>query len=628
MIPSRVKRKPPPAISIAERFPSPDPSDPFAPLWVLRSRIASQQDRQYSIETQATQRLSPEYRLCEVRDGDSSGTESDTTVPHVRFKPVRRPSHGRSVRQPSHGRQNSQRFARILVQKTTLDDATTANKEDYKHIRKAFISRPVVSVVLQESKEKRLVPMRDCPVYGTAGPGSQSLDTYDACDSGHLRHSQSFDTSRANSSRKQSLSSSISAPSNFLRKRRVSIKPAVASSVLSDSSYVNISTPSPAPSYDHSVEDAFTSPRPAPSPPSTPPFLAGDCNSSCNGTGSLSQSEWAIPPLSQLSHAASLSMFTENGDRIPFGSIFAQHRTIVIFIRHFWCPLCQDYMSSLSSLVKPEMLQSNKDSIQEVQLVVISNGAHAMIGKYRKIFQLPFNMYTDPSLAIYTALGMGRDKGGHAREHGRRHHGSISDGLAMSAHGYTEEQETSGDEDYVKHGLVGGIAMVVVRAFKVGMPVWEKGGDIGQLGGEFVFGPGLRCSYAHRMQNTKGHAPIRDVLKAAGVVLPSLQPHQESWKVHAKRSANQSFRRLSVRRNSTSKNGTLRRDSLSDALAARRASEQWMDNRQKSLELLRERKNRRRGHDCTVGLYESTSSGVSGLSDEFTTDERFGDSTG
>ena len=137
----------------------------------------------------------------------------------------------------------------------------------------------------------------------------------------------------------------------------------------------------------------------------------------------------------------------------------------------------------------------------------------------------------------------------------------------------------------------------------------------------------LTCSYAHRMQNTKGHAPIRDVLKAAGVIFPSLQPHQEGWKVHTKRSVNQSIRRLSVRRNSTSKNGTLRQDSL-DTLAARRTSEQcWMDNRQKSLELLRERKNRRRGHCCTVGLYQSTGSGVSGHSDEFTTDERFEDST-
>jgi hypothetical protein len=484
MIPSRVKRKPPPAISVAERFPLPDPSDPFAPLWVLRSRISSQQDRHHSIElsqpTQSTQRLSPEYHLCDIGDGGSSGTESDTTVPHVRFKAVRR---------LSHGRQNSQnRFARFLAQKnTTLDDSNAANKADYKHIRKAFISRPVVSMVHQEFEEKHLVPMSDYPVYKTAGPIPESLNTYYASDSGRLRHLQSFDTGRAKSSRKQLISSSISAPANFLKKRRVSVKPALASSVLSDSSYVSISTPSPAPSYDHSVEDAFTSPRPAPRPPSISTFLAVDCDGNCDRAGPPSQSEWAIPYFSQLSHAASLSIFTESGDRILFGSIFAQHRTIVIFIRHFWCPLCQDYMSSLSSLVKPEMLRSNKDSIQEVQLVVISNGAHAMIGKYRKIFQLPFDMYTDPSLAIYTALGMGRDKGG---EHGRHHHGSISDGLALGAHEYTEEQETSGDRDYVKHGLIGGIAMVVVRAFKVGMPVWEKGGDIGQLGGEFVFGPG------------------------------------------------------------------------------------------------------------------------------------------
>ena len=44
--------------------------------------------------------------------------------------------------------------------------------------------------------------------------------------------------------------------------------------------------------------------------------------------------------------------------------------------------------------------------------------------------------------------------------------------------------------EYIRHGLVGGIAMVVRNALRVGMPVWEKGGDAHQLGGEFVFGPG------------------------------------------------------------------------------------------------------------------------------------------
>ena len=43
---------------------------------------------------------------------------------------------------------------------------------------------------------------------------------------------------------------------------------------------------------------------------------------------------------------------------------------------------------------------------------------------------------------------------------------------------------------YVRHGAVSGLAMVVAHALRVGMPVWERGGDASQLGGEFVLGPG------------------------------------------------------------------------------------------------------------------------------------------
>src|SRR5271168_583010 len=31
----------------------------------------------------------------------------------------------------------------------------------------------------------------------------------------------------------------------------------------------------------------------------------------------------------------------------------------------------------------------------------------------------------------------------------------------------------------------------------------------------------LTCTYAHRMQTTKGHAPIQDVLQAAGISAPN-----------------------------------------------------------------------------------------------------------
>jgi hypothetical protein len=48
---------------------------------------------------------------------------------------------------------------------------------------------------------------------------------------------------------------------------------------------------------------------------------------------------------------------------------------------------------------------------------------------------------------------------------------------------------------YVRHGAVSGLAMVVAHALRVGMPVWERGGDASQLGGEFVLGPGYVYSF-------------------------------------------------------------------------------------------------------------------------------------
>ncbi|KAF9048558.1 AhpC/TSA antioxidant enzyme-domain-containing protein, partial [Panaeolus papilionaceus] len=243
-------------------------------------------------------------------------------------------------------------------------------------------------------------------------------------------------------------------------------------------------------------DDAFTSPRPAPHPPTADMFYRKKLKASrstCYTPSPLhpSPEEWDLPDATQLTHVSSLPIISENGQRITFGSLFATRRAIVIFIRHFWCPLCQDYMSSLKSTVTPEMLRS-----VTTELVIVGNGSPAMMAKYRQIFGLPFKMYTDPSNAVYRALGMGQDKS------------------AGHMHSPNKPRKRGG---YVRHGMMSGIALVVMRAIKVGMPVWEKGGDIAQLGGEFVLGPGQKCSYAHRMQSTKGHAPIRDVLEAAGI---------------------------------------------------------------------------------------------------------------
>jgi len=47
-----------------------------------------------------------------------------------------------------------------------------------------------------------------------------------------------------------------------------------------------------------------------------------------------------------------------------------------------------------------------------------------------------------------------------------------------------------------------------------------KSGNVSQLGGELVLGPGNICTFAHRMEHTGDHADIADVMQAAGVAYP------------------------------------------------------------------------------------------------------------
>jgi len=73
-----------------------------------------------------------------------------------------------------------------------------------------------------------------------------------------------------------------------------------------------------------------------------------------------------------------------------------------------------------------------------------------------------------------------------------------------------------GKGEYVVHGSVGGIGMVLKNALK--MPFGYPG-DMKQLGGEFLLGPGIRSDYCHRMPTTKGHTSIRQLLRLADVDL-------------------------------------------------------------------------------------------------------------
>ncbi|KAG1819915.1 hypothetical protein EV424DRAFT_917786 [Suillus variegatus] len=243
--------------------------------------------------------------------------------------------------------------------------------------------------------------------------------------------------------------------------------------------------------------------------------------------------ENALPTKRQLLDAASCVVVAENGIRVPFGDLFREQKTVVIFIRHFWCPLCQDYMFSIANTVDPQVLKQSG-----INLVIISNGSYNMIRSYR--------LYTDPSSRIYGILGM----------------------TVKAVESKAEQRRSS----YVRHSRAGGIAMVIANALRVGMPVWEKAGDPTQLGGEFVLGPGMTASYAHRMRSRSSHAPIVRVLTAAGVhvYLRSEKPKSVISSDPAGRAS----------------------------LVLEVDEEQWMEERRRSLARIRERKQARRLGVC------------------------------
>ncbi|XP_058027769.1 peroxiredoxin-like 2C isoform X2 [Ahaetulla prasina] len=58
------------------------------------------------------------------------------------------------------------------------------------------------------------------------------------------------------------------------------------------------------------------------------------------------------------------------GNKIPFGTLYKEQKTIVIFLRHFLCYVCKEYVEDLGKIPK-KFLQDAK-----VRLVVIGQSAY------------------------------------------------------------------------------------------------------------------------------------------------------------------------------------------------------------------------------------------------------------
>ncbi|KAH8826517.1 hypothetical protein DL96DRAFT_1556959 [Flagelloscypha sp. PMI_526] len=217
-----------------------------------------------------------------------------------------------------------------------------------------------------------------------------------------------------------------------------------------------------------------------------------------------------MPTSIDLHRASLLPVISSTGQRVPFGNLFrtTTRKTILIFIRHFLCPACQDYMRSVRETLKVFSDEGTTEhrGVEGLKVVVIGSGDWEMIQGYEKIsksgptFGIPdLAVYTDPTLQLQTLFGLHRL------------------GKTSSASSIADEGGS-----YVRHkSLISGIRMVLKNVVKNDMPILTKNkGSTSQLGGEFILEPGLKCTFAHRMTTPTSHLPFSELLLHAGLYLP------------------------------------------------------------------------------------------------------------
>ncbi|KAH9811051.1 AhpC/TSA antioxidant enzyme-domain-containing protein [Melampsora americana] len=180
----------------------------------------------------------------------------------------------------------------------------------------------------------------------------------------------------------------------------------------------------------------------------------------------------------QIEKISQIGIFNIEGSERPFGGIIRHGIKIIIFIRHFNCGFCQDYLIELKERLTQEKLK-------EKELIVIGCGHWSTIKPYKDLLDLPFEIYSDNTRELFNELGMIC---------------SLSIGEEKPNNSYAQKSVLSTVINSISNGL------------KMGIKTFLQSGKISQLGGEFIFKDN-ECKFAHRMQNTRDHTEPEELEK-------------------------------------------------------------------------------------------------------------------
>lgn len=210
------------------------------------------------------------------------------------------------------------------------------------------------------------------------------------------------------------------------------------------------------------------------------------------GKAKVPEEHYELPSIETLKEAGELMIKDEYGKETPFKSLYEGKggQRLIIFIRHFFCGSCEDYIKTLSEELPPAFLHA---STPPTHLTIIGCGDIAPIPSYRTrtmhsltSADTHFPMFCDPSRKLYAKLGM------------------------MS-------NMSTGNEapKYIKKGMVATVTDSIKNAALSGTAAL-KGGNPAQNGGEMLFANG-ELVWFKRMRHTQDHAEIDELKEVLGL---------------------------------------------------------------------------------------------------------------
>lgn len=214
----------------------------------------------------------------------------------------------------------------------------------------------------------------------------------------------------------------------------------------------------------------------------------------------------------------------------PFKSLFTgsnvARRVLVIFVRHFFCGNCQEFLRSLSDAITPDALLRLPVS---TFIAVIGCGDPALIDMYVSETNCPFPVYTDPTRSLFQALGMtntlalGTKPAYMRKSMTRSIMDSVVQGIKQIPAGNAlksgDQRQVGGEFLFEPRDLVTPVTTPraektqPVGAFEEPSDKWAKNGK----GADHREDEEKTVTWCHRMKTTRDHAEISEIIEVLGL---------------------------------------------------------------------------------------------------------------